>query len=201
MGDGVAVESVREQSAAETPKTLAARGADPTQNLKQRDVESRYSNADLVVQGQVVSVDVPEMLRDSQRTAMRSSAKRGVRAAAAVVPDVGPVSEHDPKWRDATIEIAAVHKGNHGARTIKVRFPSSTDVRWYKAPKFHPGDKGVWMLKKNRTEPVSAGALKSAAAAASTEEVFTALDPLDFHTANALHVVAPLLNMPHPANA
>jgi len=203
MGDGVAVESVREQSAADTPKALAARGTEPTQNLANRDVENRYNNADLVVQGQVVSVDVPQVLRASHRAAIRAGVRSAVRTTG-TTDDVRPVSEHDPKWRDATIEVAAVHKGQRGKRTIKVRFPSSTDVRWYRAPKFHPGDQGVWMLKKQHTEPVSAGALKKAqrtavaAPATSTEEVFTALNPLDFHPSNHLDAVAPLLNKPQP---
>ena len=200
FGEGVAVESVGEESVAPQSglAVVAARGAAPTRNLAERETGERVQDADLIVQGQVVSVDVPQRLRESHQAAVRAAAGGDEAGGPAPTPDVRPVSEHDPKWRDAVIEIAAVHKGDHPNKTVTIRFPSSTDVRWYKAPKFRPGDKGVWILQKNATESVSSRASAAAtregkSVAPKTEEVFTALHPLDFHRANELDAVAPVL--------
>jgi hypothetical protein len=67
-----------------------------------------------------------------------------------------------------------------------VLFPASTDVRWYKAPKFEAGQQGYFVLHKDKMKPserVDArahGLAKGAGAGEEETEVFTALHPLDF---------------------
>jgi hypothetical protein len=87
------------------------------------------------------------------------------------------------------LEVADVHKGVNKKKQIVVRFPASTDVMWYNAPKFHPGQQGHFMLRKTKIEKPSPKATtkagkKSAAAAAvpvaPPTEAYTALDPIDF---------------------
>ena len=71
-----------------------------------------------------------------------------------------------------------------------IQFPSSTDVRWYKAPKFTPGQQGYFMLHKSKvtksTKVKKAGARAGLAmhlaveGKPEVEEVYTALHPEDF---------------------
>jgi hypothetical protein len=94
----------------------------------------------------------------------------------------GPVSEHAPHWREAVIAIDQVHKGKHTKKNVVIRFPASTDVRWYKAPKFEAGHQGYFMLHKTpiAKETAPRGAKGKAASTPAAEEVYTALHPLDF---------------------
>src|SRR5262249_23197490 len=130
--------------------------------------------ADLVVSGKVSAIRLP------------AGATAGGRRARAAQPAVaGPVSEHNPHWREAVIEIDAIHKGGHDKKQVVIRFPASIDVRWYKAPKFQPGQKGYFMLhqKKIVKEPAATArkaALKAEARAPETEDVYMALHPVDF---------------------
>jgi hypothetical protein len=56
------------------------------------------------------------------------------------------ISEHDPDWWKATIEVHHVEKGDVSAKTLDVVYPNSRDVRWYQAPKPTPSQDGVWVL-------------------------------------------------------
>jgi NAD(P)H-hydrate repair Nnr-like enzyme with NAD(P)H-hydrate dehydratase domain len=89
------------------------------------------------------------------------------------------------------IEVSGVHKGEK-KRKVVVRFPDSTDVRWRNAPKFKKGQKGTWLLHKGGPGAGAAPVLARAAAAPSAE-VYTALDPNDFHSASDQAVVQALL--------
>jgi len=103
-----------------------------------------------------------------------------VAATAPIAPDVRlPISEHDPEWRRATVDIEGVEKGGHDASSVQVTFASSRDVAWYEAPKLREGDRGVFLL--HRSEAVSA---VGAAARDLTANDFVVLDPLDFQPVN-----------------
>ena len=56
------------------------------------------------------------------------------------------VSEHDPRWWEATIEVEAFLKGRAREKTVTMLFPSSRDVMWYASPKPQPSSRG-----QNRT--------------------------------------------------
>lgn len=137
----------------------AVSGADPVQSKKDRDTRARYDDCDLVITGRVVSVSLPE-----EEEEKRSGAQ---------------VSEHDPLWRNATIQIDAVHKGTHSAKNVTVRFPSSEDIKWYASPKFHVGQEGFFMLRKDEIKT-----RRAAGAATKTIAAYTALSPLDFQPSN-----------------
>jgi len=88
-----------------------------------------------------------------------------------------PITEHDPQWREAEIEVDEVEKGPRKRRVV-VRFPGSDDVRWYRAPKFQPGQEGVFILQKATEQPaIGARRGRAVAAAAKGVDTFTALDP------------------------
>jgi hypothetical protein len=117
-----------------------------------------------------------------------ASARRAARAAAPAEPAaVGPVSEHDPHWREAVIAVDDVHKGRGAKRDVVIRFPASTDVRWYQAPKFQPGHKGFFMLHDTQVTTRARRVGRAARAVAAgppeietTKHVYTALSPMDY---------------------
>ncbi|MBA3766448.1 MAG: hypothetical protein H0W99_05565 [Acidobacteria bacterium] len=173
MGDNLAVEEVGHRPIEGAALTFVAATDDPARNLAARDVQERLTSADVVVTGRVASIRIPE---DAEESGLVSSAlDKPARRS--------PISEHNPKWREAVVEVADVEKGAHAKKNIVVRFPSSDDVRWYKAPKFYPGQEGVFILHK--TQKVSATADERAPATVTDEEAettdaFTALHPADF---------------------
>ena len=93
-------------------------------------MDSRFTAADVVVSGRVGEV--------------RADAPRGPRRKVPL-----PITEHDPQWREAIVEVTAVHKGRRVPRSIRVRFPASTDVAWARAPKLHAGQHGTFLLKRD----------------------------------------------------
>jgi len=137
FGDSIAVESIDQEDVRRTAVREMNEGRDPIRHLADRDVQSRFADADVVVSGRVASVRVP-----SDVMATRSARARGA-------PTPAPrISEHDPDWRVADIQVDEVHKGALGQDTVSVRFPASTDVMWYDAPKFHPGQEGFFLLHR-----------------------------------------------------
>jgi hypothetical protein len=55
-------------------------------------------------------------------------------------------SEHDPQWWHAEIAVDDVLKGKHSRKTVRVAFPSSTDVAWHGWPRPTAGQTGVFLL-------------------------------------------------------
>jgi hypothetical protein len=184
----VAQEPVQDSHAA-----LLARGGDPAEHKANRELKERIDTADLVVSGTVSAVRLPPP------AAPLTHAARAADAASA-----GPVSEHDPKWREAVVQVASVHKGHHGDDTVTVLFPASTDVRWYKAPKFEPGQRGTFVLHKTkvkeaeRVEP-HVRALLEPAAAEKEVDAYTALNPADFQPGTQQDRIPGLLGGAAPA--
>lgn len=64
------------------------------------------------------------------------------------VGDSSPLSEHRPDWWVATIVITSPLKGDIEGE-ILVRFPNSTDVRWYWIPKPQVGDEAIFILHRD----------------------------------------------------
>lgn len=197
FGDGVAVLCADHRPAERVPAAMAAAAArvSPTRQLASRDTQARFQQADLVVSGTVVGVKMPA------RGGRRSARAAAMAAMATTAPSTTPVSEHDPVMQDAEIEVAAVHKGSHTGGTVSVRFPASTDVKWYSAPKFHVGQEGFFMLHKDE-QTKSARALAGAAAVAVTADTpgtaYTALHPTDFEPFDAPGGIRDLITSPTP---
>jgi hypothetical protein len=175
FGDSIAVRALSQQAVTRSHTGLLSRGGAPAEHAASRTLQQRVDAADLVVSGQVVAVHVPD--GDQPRT----------RAAMGAVPvSTKPVSEHDPKWREAVIAVDDVHKGEHGGGQVRVLFPSSRDVRWFKAPKFEAGQQGTFMLHKGAMKPserVGARGRDMSRGAPDDEAevpVYTALHPMDY---------------------
>jgi hypothetical protein len=183
-GDSIAVQSLSEEPVKSSHMTMLAAVSDPIDQHTQQVKQDRFDKADLVVSGKVVSVRLPSEPAGAKKT------KGAGPSLVAQTTMRKPVSEHDPKWREAVVEVADVHKGSHGKKQVVVRFPASTDVMWYHAPKFQPGQQGFFMLQKSgpttgKTKPgKAAGKVASSVAAMASEaegaEAYTAMDPEDF---------------------
>ena len=181
FGASVAVQSLKEEPLKDTRahSALLSRGGDPVVHRHNRQVQDRFSTADVVVSGRVMMVRIPP-----GTTSVTLAASKAKSAASTPEP-IGPVSEHTPHWREAHVEIDDVHKGVHTSRNVVIRFPASTDVRWYRAPKFQPGHQGFFMLRKHKSSESGSASRRrrvsrAAAAAPASAEVFTALHPTDF---------------------
>jgi hypothetical protein len=173
FGDGLAVRAVGLAPVRPVAEAAAAAGpADqPARARTESDLKQRVDDADLVVAGRVSGVRLP-----SEDAAARALAAAGEPAAGGQ-----KISEHDPLWQEAVIDVDDVIKGSHRPKKIVVRFPSSTDVRWHKAPKFHPGQEGVWMLNREQVQGAETPALAVAEGAGDEgAPTYTAVGPLDY---------------------
>jgi hypothetical protein len=175
FGDSIAVQSVGHENA--TPTAMAALShhpEDPVQSLHTREALGQAAAADLVVTGRVAAVRLP-------------AAEAQARATAATGGRTGErISEHAPLWQEAVIDVDQVHKGQGQPKQVVIRFPASTDVRWYKAPKFHTGQEGVFLLHKEQLKGPAAVAATTATAPALTAQEYTALHPADFQPLDQL---------------
>lgn len=179
FGETIAVESIGHRAVEATPFALSAtRGGGPARTLTERDLQKRIATADVVVTGKVTSIRLPA----DAKTGRPSKARR-TRSAEGEHTRRRPISEHEPEWVEAVVEVTGVEKGSHQKREIVIRFPSSDDVRWYKAPKFKPGQEGVFILHKTQ-KPDQPATRRVAATVtgeeAETTEAYTALHPEDF---------------------
>ena len=153
FGTGLAVRAV---SVGDQAVLAASRGASgPTVGGEER-LRRRMSSADRVVSGVVRQVShVP-------------------------TADDHPITEHDPLWQDAVVDVHGQLAQAAGTATseITVRFASSRDISWRDAPKFSVGERGVWLL----------GAPQPAARGATAEELpadhYVVVDPDDFTPAD-----------------
>src|SRR5215472_7069853 len=65
------------------------------------------------------------------------------------------VTEHDPDWQEAVVEIQSVLKGGKvKGNKVVVRFPSRNDVAWVHSPKFTKNQKGIFCLNRDQTTGV-----------------------------------------------
>jgi hypothetical protein len=182
FGDGLAVRSLDHRPAMAGLEAIGVSPGNPVENLANKKARIRFEQARTVVTGRVTSVRLPS----SRMAALRTSSADivGAESAADIIePEFTPVSEHDPIIHEAVVEVDAVHKGEATTKEVTIRFPNSTDVQWYKAPKFRPGQQGFFMLhKEETTESVTAGAsiVASTMVADDIEDAYTALHQADF---------------------
>ncbi len=158
LGSGVALRALEVAAPEEHELAAAADAAaapDPAEAFLLRKLSRRVTASELIVSGFVTDVR-------SMQTEIEGR----------------PVSEHDPDWHEAVVQVDAVTKGDAPAEGVVVSFPLSRDVAWRDAPKFAVGQRGVWLLRSAPTAEIPTE--DAATFAARPYPVFTALDPLDF---------------------
>lgn len=72
---------------------------------------------------------------------IRQRRVKEIRPATAVelAPQGQRISEHNPEWQEAIVEVQETLKGPAGASEIVVRFPASQDIMWVGYPKLKAG--------------------------------------------------------------
>jgi hypothetical protein len=165
FGDHLGVQSVgHEEATAPMMAALSSHAGDPVRSLETRETLSQAADADLIVSGRVSAVRLPAHEAAARAAAVSSGGT------------VEPISEHAPLWQEAVVDVDEVHHGKHSGKQVTIRFPSSTDVRWHNAPKFHAGQEGVFLLHKQQAPT---GTRKAVAAVATGPGEYTALHPAD----------------------
>jgi hypothetical protein len=95
------------------------------------DLKAHIQRAAMVVAGRV------EQVRPAELTAAPTRPKR--------------ITEHDPQWQEAIIQVQDGIKGAQAGEQVVVRFPGSRDVAWVGAPRFTVGQEGTFLLHKDST--------------------------------------------------
>lgn len=154
FGNSLAVDVV---GTAEETASRATAGVVRRANVASEDkvLSARLASAKLAVVGKVATVEKSEK-------------------------QITHISEHDPNWHEATIEVDEVIKGKKGTTQATVLFPNSDDVRWYKAGKFATGQQGIWMLQPGTKQDPAGIPAKMLAAVPAGTDVLTTLHQADY---------------------
>jgi hypothetical protein len=139
FGAGVAVKELGHEfrpSGGETPKPAGVDEKAHQQAQEQigdQELRDRLNTADFVVIGRVMDV--------RRWNAPKSATTR--------------ISEHDPDWHEAVVEVQSVLKGGQvkGNKVI-VRFPGRNDVAWVHSPKFAKNQQGIFCLNRDQASGV-----------------------------------------------
>lgn len=100
-------------------------------DVNDADLKAHVERAAMVVAGRV------ERVRPAEFAAAPSRPKR--------------ITEHDPQWQEAIIQVQDGIKGAQAGEQVVVRFPGSRDVAWVAAPRFTVGQEGTFLLHKDST--------------------------------------------------
>lgn len=139
LGEGLALIELAHESVgtADSPRNAAVADATArvTQNLRldaDRTLQARIERADIVVMGEVSAVRKLDAQPSNERP--------------------GRLSEHDPQWREAVIDVSEVIKGSgiDLPGQVAVQFSGSNDVMWASAPKFQVGQSGIFILMQEQ---------------------------------------------------
>ncbi|MBW8878517.1 MAG: hypothetical protein JF614_26455 [Acidobacteria bacterium] len=127
LGESLGVQEVGRAAGSVTE--LKAQVGSAKAEILREGLAARLAGADLVVSGRVLSL-------------------RATGAAA----KSGAISEHDPQWAEAVLEINSVLKGQVTGKTVAFWVPTSVDVMWASVPKPGLGQEGTWLLHRQAQE-------------------------------------------------
>jgi len=133
FGAGVAVKELgHEIGPAAGPASIASAHGQAQDQISDQELQERMNASDFVVVGRVTDI----------RKWNAPKAKSGAPSR---------VTEHDPDWHEAVVEVQSVLKGGKvkGKRVV-VRFPSRNDVAWVNSPKFAKNEKGIFCLNRDQ---------------------------------------------------
>jgi len=138
FGQGVAVREVGHELghspvvAADQQELVARARLD----MNDADLKAHMEKAAVVVAGRV------EQVRPAEFAAAPGGAGGAHRTR---------ISEHDPQWQEAIIQVQDGIKGAQAGEQVVVRFPTSLDVAWVGTPRFTVGQEGTFVLHKDST--------------------------------------------------
>lgn len=184
FGESIAVDAVNYSEETDKNGLASMVGTSVIAN-SDNALKERIDSAGLGVVGKVVKIE---------KAAIKEEAVALMSQENAAETKTTRISEHDPNWHEATIQVDEVVKGGNDAKEVKVLFPKSDDVRWYKIHKFQVGQQGIWLLQKGKTQNPNGIAPKLFAAIPEEENVLTALHDYDYLPLHELGKVKSLLN-------
>lgn len=132
FGNSVAVRA-RSWEPVASAKAAGADDARATAQLQaaaDKELQKTLESADLVIVGRVKKIQPPSLT--------------------ALAPEKQMISEHNPDWHEATVEVQSVLKGAPDMKEAVIRFPASMDVMWVNYPKFKEGQEGTFILQQDR---------------------------------------------------
>jgi hypothetical protein len=134
FGSGVAVKELGHEIGPGGGPTNKASGAVERtygqEQISDQELRDRLNSADFVVIGRV---------KDVHRWTVPKSATPS------------RVTEHDPDWHEAVVEVQSVLKGGKvKGNKIVVRFPQRNDVAWAHSPRFEKNQRGIFCLNRDQ---------------------------------------------------
>ena len=134
FGSGVAVKELGHVLGnANQPVPAPGAGTNAPGQLSDQELKDRMNESDFVVVGRVTDVhkwNAPKVKSGSPLH----------------------VTEHDPDWQEAVVEIQSVLKGGQvKGNKVVVRFPTQNDVAWAHSPRFTKNQRGIFCLNRDKT--------------------------------------------------
>jgi hypothetical protein len=140
FGSGVAVKELGHEMGPPSSELVKTAGADTKaygrtqEGISDQELRDRLNASDFVVIGRVT--DVHRWTVPKSKTPYR-------------------VTEHDPDWHEAVVEIQSVLKGGKvKGNKLVVRFPQRNDVAWVHSPKFTKNQQGIFCLNRDQATGV-----------------------------------------------
>ena len=130
FGSGIAVKELGHVLGEAAPAAgVSAHGQD---QLSDQELKDRMNASDFVVIGRVTDVRRWNAPKTKSGSPLR-------------------VTEHDPDWHEAVVQIQSVLKGGQvkGNRVV-VRFPNQNDVAWVRSPRFMKNQRGIFCLNRDK---------------------------------------------------
>lgn len=139
FGSGVAVKELGHELTPAGSEAASAAGAaeqahgQGQEQVSDQELRDRVNNADFVVVGRVADVHRWNVPKPKSGAPSR-------------------VTEHDPDWHEAVVEVQSVLKGGKiKGNKVVVRFPARNDVAWVNSPKFAKNQRGIFCLNRDQT--------------------------------------------------
>lgn len=158
-GRGLAVREVGRIDAGGSADAIRRRVSEVKQRGADQTLRQRLAQAELVIVGTV------SLTRPAPEPSRRSA----------------HISEHEPDWGEALIRVESVLKGRPLGADVVVLYPQSVDVMWYWSPKPSKGQRGIWILSREKRPGLQI-------------EGLTALDPLDLQPAEQAERIKRLIS-------
>ena len=133
FGSGVAVKELGHVLGEAAPEAAAGGSTHgQEQGLSDQELKDRMNASDCVVVGRVTDVRKWNAPKTKSGSPLH-------------------ISEHDPDWHEAVLEIQSVLKGGPvKGNKVVVRFPNLNDVAWVHSPRFTKNQRAIFCLNRDQ---------------------------------------------------